>query len=587
VGNSVEQLELDEALVIEANPFGGTEARWVAPPVQTALAELIRQIDCRRRLIVVAGKPGTGKTLLADMVVRVCSDMGLLTCRIDRGDLAHVVHSASSDVVVVDEAASITGPTLQTLLPPDGKTATICVFLCLPTAAHRFSCPDTYVIDLHSLSHSDARTYLLEKARSIGHPHLFAPDALHLAIHRARGSFRLLRSIASLAFFDAAHEGETQIAVRHVASALESQMVENADENDIVLRSRISHGDSADEVEADPSQDEPVLNPLETAISHVDQGANLHADVSHSAGADQPVEHLLRRADIRRPMGLAIEPIPDSGMEPSRLSVRMCEQSDRLDTERNRRFPVLGIAITGLLLAGLIYSRDEIVSFAERTFEQVTEEGLAQKAGDALLPKEQTQVAAPDLLLSFPFKAVVAEPVSLRAELLPPIPVIAVTRPVSLRDDLMPAAIRQALIAAAVPVQGGQAQLQPGRRYGLQNRGSRITLRVHRPTIVAIRDARNRVFIDRKLAPGDTYRVPNLVGLWLTAIDASAVEIVLDGASAGFAGAQRATVWDLSLDPQRIASRARGTNSEAGSVAAVQRNRATEEAGVLKDEPLK
>jgi cytoskeleton protein RodZ len=76
---------------------------------------------------------------------------------------------------------------------------------------------------------------------------------------------------------------------------------------------------------------------------------------------------------------------------------------------------------------------------------------------------------------------------------------------------------------------------------------------VRRPTIVAIRDSRNRVFIDRKLAAGDTYRVPNRGDLWLTAIDAGAVEIVVDGASVGFAGAERATVRDLSLDPRSIA----------------------------------
>ena len=239
---------------------------------------------------------------------------------------------------------------------------------------------------------------------------------------------------------------------------------------------------------------------------------------------------------------------------------------ERIDIEPlpNRKFPVLGIATAGLLLAALIYSLDDIVSLAARTFEQGTEEGFAQKVV-ALLPsriEQETQVAAPELLVSLPLKVVVPEPV--RAEPPPPLPVIAVTPAVSLRPDLTPAAVRQALIAAAAPVQEGQARLPPGRRYGLQNRNSRITLRVHRPTIVAIRDARNRVFIDRRLAPGDTYRVPNLVGLWLTAIDANAVEIVLDGASVGFAAAQRATVWDLSLNPQSIANRARRTSSQAG-----------------------
>ena len=176
-----------------------------------------------------------------------------------------------------------------------------------------------------------------------------------------------------------------------------------------------------------------------------------------------------------------------------------------------------------------------------------------------------------ELLPPIPVIAV-PQAVSLRPELLPPIPHIAVTRPVSLRADLAPAAIRRALIAAvSVPTritvtppvslrtellpQRVQAQIPSGRRYGLQNLNSRITLRVHRPTIVAIRDARNRIFIDRKLAPGDTYRVPNLVGLRLSAPDAGAIELILDGSSLGFAGEDGVAARGLSLNPQNIVDR--------------------------------
>ena len=209
----------------------------------------------------------------------------------------------------------------------------------------------------------------------------------------------------------------------------------------------------------------------------------------------------------------------------------------------NLKFPVLGIAVPGLLLAALIYSRDDIISFAARTFDQATEDRLAQKVLDATGPalsEQQTQLAVTEPPIPHPFEVAATEPVSLRTELMPPLPVIAVSPAVSLRTDLLPQSL--------------QAQARSGRRYGLQNRNSRITLRVHRPTIVAIRDVRNRVFIDRKLAPGDTYRVPNVVGLWLTAIDASAVEIILDGASVGFASAHRAAVRDLSLNPQSLAA---------------------------------
>jgi cytoskeleton protein RodZ len=160
-------------------------------------------------------------------------------------------------------------------------------------------------------------------------------------------------------------------------------------------------------------------------------------------------------------------------------------------------------------------------------------------------------------------------------DLLPPLPVIAVTQPVSLRADLMPATTPARIASQLLPMpvpsridvtaraslrteslpQSLQPQLPPGTRYGVRNRNSRITLRVHSPTIVAVRDGRNRVFIDRELSPGDTYRVPDRAGLWLTAVDASAVEILLDGSSVGFAGAQGAAVKDLSLNPQRFGAR--------------------------------
>ena len=97
-----------------------------------------------------------------------------------------------------------------------------------------------------------------------------------------------------------------------------------------------------------------------------------------------------------------------------------------------------------------------------------------------------------------------------------------------------------------------QVQLPTGQHYGLRNRNSRITLRVHRPTRIAVQGTRNRIFIDRPLAAGDTYRVPNLVGLRLSAPDAGAIELILDGSSLGFAGEDGVAARGLSLNPQNI-----------------------------------
>lgn len=99
------------------------------------------------------------------------------------------------------------------------------------------------------------------------------------------------------------------------------------------------------------------------------------------------------------------------------------------------------------------------------------------------------------------------------------------------------------------------AQLPLGQRYGEQNRGSRVTLRMHRPTFVAVLGIRNHQFIDRVLRAGDTYRVPNMRGLRLNTRDAGAIEVILDGNTVGFAGKDGVAVKAMSLQPQSIVTR--------------------------------
>jgi cytoskeleton protein RodZ len=94
-----------------------------------------------------------------------------------------------------------------------------------------------------------------------------------------------------------------------------------------------------------------------------------------------------------------------------------------------------------------------------------------------------------------------------------------------------------------------------GQRYGKQNRNSRITLRLRRSTRVAVQGTPNRILIDRTFDAGDTYRVPNMVGLKLSAVDAGAVELILDDTTVGFAGKDGAATKGLSLDPTKIAQR--------------------------------
>lgn len=94
-----------------------------------------------------------------------------------------------------------------------------------------------------------------------------------------------------------------------------------------------------------------------------------------------------------------------------------------------------------------------------------------------------------------------------------------------------------------------------GHVYGVQNTNAHIVLRVTQPTRLVVQDAAGKVFINRDLQPGDTYRVPNIPGLQLTAQHGNAVELDLDGQAVGSAGKSADASEALSLDPQAVADR--------------------------------
>ncbi len=103
-----------------------------------------------------------------------------------------------------------------------------------------------------------------------------------------------------------------------------------------------------------------------------------------------------------------------------------------------------------------------------------------------------------------------------------------------------------------------QTALPQGHVYGQQNRGARVLLRMKQATRILVQGSTGTVFINRTLNAGDSYMVPDLVGLTLTAADAGAVEVDLDGVAMGLAGRQGQIGETLSLDPQAIADRYSG-----------------------------
>jgi cytoskeleton protein RodZ len=103
---------------------------------------------------------------------------------------------------------------------------------------------------------------------------------------------------------------------------------------------------------------------------------------------------------------------------------------------------------------------------------------------------------------------------------------------------------------AAVP-----GETPHGQVYGQQNHNARVVLRARQPTRILVQGPGGTIFINRTLQPGDSYQVPDLVGLSLTVQRGDAVEIDLDGQAMGNAGRGPEVKEMLSLDPQAIVDR--------------------------------
>jgi cytoskeleton protein RodZ len=133
----------------------------------------------------------------------------------------------------------------------------------------------------------------------------------------------------------------------------------------------------------------------------------------------------------------------------------------------------------------------------------------------------------------------------------------AVVRPKPARPAAVASTVVSLAAADARPVPGSRAPLRLGRNYGRDNRDARIILRAHRPIHVAVQGPGSRIFLDQMLDAGDTYRVPNMKGLKLSAVDAGAIEIILDDTTVGFASQNGGPARNLPLDPQSIIDRQR------------------------------
>ncbi len=113
---------------------------------------------------------------------------------------------------------------------------------------------------------------------------------------------------------------------------------------------------------------------------------------------------------------------------------------------------------------------------------------------------------------------------------------------------------------AAAPPPPAEQPLPPGQVYGDSSKSARVVLRAREATRILIQGADGRVYQNRLLKPGDSYRMPNIPGLTLTTPNAGAVEVSLDGSLMGAAGHNQETIEALSFDVQSIQDRYNGNH---------------------------
>jgi cytoskeleton protein RodZ len=91
--------------------------------------------------------------------------------------------------------------------------------------------------------------------------------------------------------------------------------------------------------------------------------------------------------------------------------------------------------------------------------------------------------------------------------------------------------------------------------YGKSNANPRVVLKARNDTHITVRGTNGTVYINRNLKAGDSYQLPNAVGLTLSTSNAGAVEMDLDGQAIGVAGGVEQSADDIPLDPQAIVDR--------------------------------
>ena len=230
--------------------------------------------------------------------------------------------------------------------------------------------------------------------------------------------------------------------------------------------------------------------------------------------------------------------------------------------EEDRQLPhgwlIIAVIVVGLVVFGIY----QLAVSADRMIRPVAPVPAAIAPKQAVHfqkpppPAAQPQPAATEVAGK---SEAITPPVRLNGPAPGPVPATPLTAPAEQPPASAPPADStqaqpQQATATTTPTQQPAPQ-RAGQILGQDNPHPRVILHILQVTRVLVQGSDGKLYINRTLHPGDSYRVPDLVGLTLTTPDGGAVEIELDGQMMGVAGKPSEIVEAMSLDPQSIVDR--------------------------------
>ena len=213
-----------------------------------------------------------------------------------------------------------------------------------------------------------------------------------------------------------------------------------------------------------------------------------------------------------------------------------------IDEDENRRMPHGWKIIAGVVLVLVLYGAYRLAIEADRMLsEPITAP-----------PPQQTMAVVPKPIVAPPPKPAPIQQATIQPQAGSADTVLASPPAGQMAPTNGNSQLQSSGVPAAAPA---DEPLPQGQVYGEQNKNSRVVLRVRQTTRILVQGPDRTVYINRTLKPGDSYRVPNFVGVTLTTSNAGAVQLELDGQAMGLAGKTDQTAEALSLDPQAISDR--------------------------------